>query len=59
MQQEEPRRTLSGTLLDSLWLGTMVCLLTLFTYLVWALIEVQNHYYFITTPFTTSNIRVP
>ena len=55
----EPRRTLSGTLLDSLWFWTVVCLLTLFAYLLWAIIEVQNHYYFFTVPFTTSNMRIP
>jgi hypothetical protein len=54
-----PRRTLSGHLLDSLWFWTVVCLLTLFAYLTWAIIEIQNHYYFITTPFTTTNIRIP
>ena len=56
---KEPRRTLSGNILDSLWFWTVACLLTLFAYLVWAIIEVQNHYYFITTPFGTNAVRVP
>jgi hypothetical protein len=56
---KEPRRTLSGQVLDSLWFWTVACLLTLFAYLTWAIIEIQNHYYFITTPFTTNNVRIP
>ena len=56
---KDDRRTLSGTLLDSLWFWTVACLVTLFAYLVWAIVEIQNHYYFITTPFTTNNVRVP
>ena len=56
---EKDRRTLSGAVLDSLWFWTMACLLTLFAYLTWAVIEIQNHYYFITVPFTTTNVRVP
>jgi len=52
-------RTLTGVVLDSLWFWTLACLVTLFAYLVWAIVEVQNHYYFVTAPFTTSNVRIP
>jgi hypothetical protein len=54
-----PSRTLSGLALDALWLWTVLCLLTLFAYLVWAILEVQNHHYFPTSPFTTVSARVP
>ncbi len=52
-------RTLSGTALDALWFWTTICLLTLFAYLIWAIVEVQDHYYFVTVPFTTVSARVP
>ncbi len=52
-------RTLSGTMLDALWFWTTLCLLTLFAYLIWAIIEVQDHYYFVTVPFNTFSGRIP
>jgi len=56
MQEQKP--TAIGTILDSLWAWTFLCLLTLFAYLVWAIIEVQNHYYFITVPFTSNGVPI-
>ena len=53
------QRTLSGTVLDALWFWTALCLLTLFAYLVWAIIEIQDHYYFVTVPFNTVSARIP
>jgi hypothetical protein len=57
MQEHKP--TASGIILDSLWLWTFLCLLTLFAYLTWAIIEIQNHYYFATAPFGASGVRIP
>ncbi|MBI3976779.1 MAG: hypothetical protein HY331_01210 [Chloroflexi bacterium] len=54
-----PERTLSGLVLDNIWFGVFVCLVTLFGYLVWAIIEIQNHYYFITVPFGPGGGAVP
>lgn len=46
-------------MLDSLLLWTIGALLTLLAFLSWAIIMVQNHYYFPTTPFSYSGTRVP
>ena len=53
------RRTIDGTLLDGLQLWGFIALLTLFAYLMWGGILVQNHYYFATTPFTYEGHKVP
>lgn len=47
-------RTFSGLVLDNLNFWLFICMLTLFTYLIWAIIEIQNHYYFPTAPFATT-----
>lgn len=53
------KRTAEGIMLDSLLLWTFGALLTLVAFLAWAIIMVQNHYYFVTTPFSYMGIRVP
>lgn len=53
------RRFLDGVVLDSYGLWFAVALLMLFTMLVWGAIQVQDHYYFATTPFSWMGVRVP
>lgn len=53
------RRHVDGSLLDGLQLWTFLAILTLFAYLMWGTIIVQNHYYFETVPFTYSGHTVP
>jgi hypothetical protein len=53
------KRTPEGVMLDSLLLWAFGALLTLVAFLAWAIIMVQNHYYFVTTPFSYFGIRVP
>lgn len=53
------RRTLDGVLLDSQMLWTFLALLTLFAFLVWGAITIQNHYYFDTTPFNIMGKQIP
>jgi hypothetical protein len=55
---QEQKPTASGVILDSLWLWAFFCLLTLFTFLVWAIIEIQNHYYFVTAPFSSNGVLI-
>lgn len=52
------RRTIDGLILDSLGFLTFLALLTLFAFLVWGVLLVQDHYYFATTPFTYMGLRV-
>ena len=52
-------KTLTGVWLDSLGFWFFLCMLEGFAWLVWALLEVQNHYYFSTTPFSTVGQMIP
>ena len=56
MQEHKP--TAIGAILDSLWAWAFLCLLTLLAYLVWAIIEIQNHYYFATAPFASNGVPI-
>lgn len=58
MTGEQPK-TLSGVWLDSLGFWFFLCMLEGFAWLVWALLEIQNHYYFATTPFSTTATMIP
>jgi hypothetical protein len=53
------RRYIIGELLDSLNLWFVVCLLMLFAFLIWGAVQIQDHYYFATTPFTWQGVKVP
>lgn len=48
-----------GVWLDSLGFWMFLCMLEGFAFTVWALLELQNHYYFITMPFGASGMRIP
>jgi len=52
-------KTLSGVCLDSLGFWFFLCMLEGFAWVVWTLLEVQNHYYFSTTPFSTVGGMIP
>lgn len=56
--EEQTKPTVIGAILDSLWAWAFLCLLTLFAFLAWAIIEVQNHYYFVTVPFTSNGVVI-
>lgn len=51
--------TLSGVWLNSLGFWLFVCLLEGAAWLVWTLLEIQNHYYFLTKPFDTFGTQIP
>lgn len=51
--------TLSGTWLDSLGFWLFICFLEGAAWVVWTLLEVQNHYYFLTKPFDTFGTQIP
>ena len=52
-------KTIVGVGLDSLGFWMFLCMLEGFAFTVWALLELQNHYYFITMPFGASGMRIP
>jgi hypothetical protein len=52
-------KTLSGVCLDSLGFWFFLCMLEGFAWVVWTLLEIQNHYYFSTTPFGTAGAMIP
>ena len=52
-------KTLSGVALDSLGFWFFLCLLEGAAWVVWTLLEIQNHYYFLTTPFGATGQMVP
>ncbi len=52
-------KTLSGVCLDSLGFWFFLCMLEGFAWVVWTLLEIQNHYYFLTTPFGTAGAMIP
>ncbi len=54
----EIKHTLSGLILENLWFWTFICLLTLSAFLIWAIIEIQDHYYFVTVPFSTLGVPI-
>ncbi len=52
-------KTLSGVWLDNLGFWFFLCMVEAFAWVVWTLLEVQNHYYFSTTPFGTTGAMIP
>lgn len=52
-------KTLSGVWLDNLGFWFFLCLLEGAAWVVWTLLEIQNHYYFATAPFSTVGAAIP
>lgn len=45
------KRTVGGSMLDNYMLWGFGALLMLFSYLLWGIVQVQDHYYFPTTGY--------
>lgn len=58
-QYEMQDLSVEGHILDALGWWFAVGLLTLIAYLSWAIIAIQNHYYFTTAPFTYQGVPIP
>lgn len=54
-----PPKTMSGVSLDGLGFWFFLCMLEGAAWVMWTLLEIQNHYYFSTTPFGTTGQTVP
>ena len=52
-------KTIVGVWLDSLGFWFFLCMLEGFAFILWTVLEVQNHYYFLTAPFGTSGMKIP
>lgn len=52
-------KTIVGVCLDSLGFWFFLCMLEGFAFILWTVLEVQNHYYFVTMPFGTAGMRIP
>lgn len=51
--------SVEGHILDAMGWWFSVGLITLMAYLMWAIIAVQNHYYFTTVPFSYQGVPIP
>jgi hypothetical protein len=51
--------TLSGVWLNNLGFWLFLCLLEGTAWVVWTLLEIQNHYYFLTKPLDTFGTQIP
>ncbi len=51
--------SLSGVWLNSLGFWFFLCLFEGAAWVVWTLLEIQNHYYFLTKPLDTFGTQIP
>ena len=51
--------TISGVWLNNLGFWFFLCLLEGTAWVVWTLLEIQNHYYFLTKPLDTFGTQIP
>lgn len=52
-------KTATGVWLDSLGFWFFLCMVESFAWTVWTLLEIQNHYYFFTSPFSAGGAMIP
>lgn len=52
-------KTMSGVMLDSLGFWFFLSMLEGAAWVLWTTLEIQDHYYFLTAPFSTTGQMIP